>query len=63
MPLEKLRPIAQSYWRLIKKNKKTFDGLDDDMKTLVRELAVADVVDGVITAEQYEQYIGEAYEA
>jgi len=61
MPLEKLRPIAQSYWRLIKKNKKTFDGLDDDMKTLVRELAIADVVDGVITAEQYEQYLGEEY--
>ena len=63
MPLEKLRPIAQSYWRLIKKNKKTFDGLDDDMKTLVRELAKADVADAVITAEQYEQYIGEEYEA
>lgn len=63
MPLEKLRPIAQSYWRLIKKNKKTFDGLDDDMKTLVRELAIADVVDGVITAEQYEQYLGEEYKA
>lgn len=63
MPLEKLRPIAQSYWRLIKKNKKTFDGLDDNMKTLVRELAAADVVDGVITAEDYAQYLGEEYMA
>ena len=63
MPLEKLRPIAQSYWRLVKKNKKTFDGLDDNMKTLVRELAAADVVDGVITAEDYAQYLGEEYMA
>ena len=61
MPNKKLIPIAQSYWRLIKKGRKTYDGLDDTMKVLVKDLAKADVVDGVITEEEYEKYIGEAY--
>jgi len=58
-----LVPIAQSYWRLIKKGRKTFESLDDSMQPLVRDLAKADVKDGVITPEQYESYIGEDYVA
>ena len=58
-----LVPIAQAYWRLIKKGRKTYDGLDDTMKVLVKDLAKADVEDGVITEEEYEKYIGEAYVA
>ena len=61
MSTEKLRPIAQSYWRLIKKNKKSYYGLDDNMKTLVKELAHTDVINGVITEEQYEMYINDEY--
>lgn len=63
MPIEKLKPIAQSYWRLIKRNKRTYDSLDDTMKILVKELAKADVEHGVITIEEYGMYIGEAYTA
>ncbi len=58
-----LVPIAQSYWRLIKRGKKTYESLNDTMKELVKELAKADVVDGVITEEEYEKYIGEEYVA
>lgn len=56
-----LIPIAQAYWRLIKRGRKTYEGLDDTMEVLVMNLAKADVTDGVITTEQYEQYIGEEY--
>ena len=56
-----LIPIAQAYWRLIKKGKKTYDSLNDTMKVLVKDLAKADVADGVITAEQYAELIGEDY--
>lgn len=56
-----LVPIAQAYWRLIKKGRKTYESLNDTMKELVKELAKADVVDGVITEEEYEKYIGEEY--
>lgn len=61
MPIEKLYPIAQCYWRLIKKNKRTYESLDDTMKVLVKNLAKSDVENGVITDAQYEQYIGEKY--
>lgn len=33
----------------------------DELKAEIRELAKAEVVSGEITAEQYEQYIGEVY--
>ena len=56
-----LLPIAQSYWRLIKKDRKTYASLDDTMKELVKTLAKSDVKNGVITAEEYKQYIGEEY--
>ena len=56
-----LLPIAQSYWRLIKKDRKKYDSLNNAMKVLVKDLAKADVQNGVITQEEYEKYIGEAY--
>ncbi len=63
MDTKKLIPIAQAYWRLIKRGRKTYESLDDTMKVLVKDLAKADVADGVITADEYEQYIGEEYVA
>ena len=63
MDNKKLIPIAQAYWRLIKRGRKTYESLDDTMKVLVKDLAKADVADGVITADEYEQYIGEEYVA
>ena len=58
-----LIPIAQSYWRMIKKERRTYESLDDTMKGLVKTLAIEDVEKGVITPERYEQYIGETYVA
>ena len=61
--------IAKSYWRSIKRGTKTFEqvpeALKADVKMLAREDASTITIDGVIsniTAEQYEQYIGEPYE-
>ena len=56
-----VKAIAHSYWRSIKRGARTFESIPDSVKSDVRTLAKADVQDGVITAEEYEQYIGEAY--
>ena len=58
-----VKAIAHSYWRTIKAGSRTFDSVKDNVKDDVRTLAKADVVNGVITAEEYEQYIGEVYVA
>lgn len=64
----KIQSIAHSYWRLIKSGRKTFDSLSEDsrcgypsMKDQVRYLAKSDVSDGVISEDDYENYIGEKY--
>lgn len=64
-----VQAIAHSYWRLVKNGKRTFESLKGvsaksgypSMQEQVRYLAKTDVANGVITAEEYEQYIGEAY--
>lgn len=56
-----VKPIAHSYWRSIKRGVRTFESVPDNLKDDVRTLAKADVVNGVITEEEYEQYIGAAY--
>ena len=53
-----IKAIAHSYWRTIKRGTRTFESIPDSVKDDVRTLAQADVQEGVITAEQYEQYIG-----
>lgn len=54
--------MAKIYWRRIKAGTRFFaDVPKEELKDEIRELAKADVVDGVITAEEYEQFIGEAY--
>lgn len=58
-----VKAIAHSYWRSIKAGNRTFDSVPTSLKDDVRTLAKADVVNGVITAEEYEQYIGESYVA
>lgn len=57
------KTIAKSYWRSIKRGTKTYAQVPDELKPYVKILAQEDVVDGVITAEQYEEYIGEPYVA
>ena len=64
-----IQAIAHSYWRKIKRGTRTFESLKivsakdgfPKMQEQVRYLAKTDVVNGEITAEQYEQYIGEEY--
>lgn len=57
-----LKAVAKSYWRCIQRGTRTFDSIpNDSMKAMVKELAAADVVAGLITAEEYETLIGEAY--
>ena len=58
-----VKAIAHSYWRSIKRGARTFESVLDPVKEDVRTLARADVADGVITQEEYQQYIGESYEA
>ena len=53
--------IAKSYWRSIKRGTKTFEQVPEALKEDVKALAREDVESGAITAEQYEQYIGEPY--
>lgn len=53
--------MAKIYWRTIKRGTRTFDDVPDNLKNAVRQLAMDEVESGEITAEQYEQYIGEEY--
>ena len=50
------------YWRRIKAGTRTYASIPDEaIKAEVKQLAKADVVSGVITAEEYKQLIGEDY--
>lgn len=56
--------MAKIYWRRIKAGTRFFaDVPKDELKAEIIELAKADVESGEITAEEYEQFIGEAYVA
>ena len=64
-----IQSIANSYYRLIKAGRKTFDSLSTESKGIfpsmqeqVEYLAKNEVADGVITADDYEKYTGEEYE-
>ena len=52
-----VKAIAHSYWRSIKRGNRTFGSIPDSVKDDVRTLAQSDVQDGIITPEQYKQYI------
>lgn len=56
-----VKAIARSYWRRIKDGARTFDSTPDELKDDVRALAQEDVENGVISADEYEQLIGEPY--
>ena len=58
-----VKAIAHSYWRSIKRGSRTFESVLDPVKEDVRTLARSDVAEGIITPEEYQQYIGEAYAA
>ena len=56
-----VKAIAHSYWRSIKRGTRTFDSIPTSVRIDVHTLAKLDVQEGIITVEQYEQYIGEPY--
>ena len=56
-----VKPIAKSYWRLIKAGRKDISTVPDSVKEDVLTLAKQDVADGVITPEQYKEFTGEEY--
>lgn len=53
--------MAKIWWKKIKKGDVLFVECPSSLKAQVITLAKADVVNGVITAEQYEEFIGEPY--
>ena len=53
--------VAASYWRKIKSGERTFDSVPTSKKEQVKILAKEDVQNGVITSNEYEQFIGEPY--
>ena len=55
--------FAHAYWRQIKNGNRTFESVKEAYKEQVKFLAKTDVINGVITAEQYYEYIGEEYVA
>ena len=58
-----VKPIAKSYWRLMKAGRRTFDSVPDGVKEDVKTMAREDVAHGIITEEQYKDFIGEAFAA
>lgn len=58
-----IKAIAHSYWRSIKRGTRTIDSVPASVQDDVRTLAQTDVENGVITAEEYKQFIGEEYPA
>lgn len=56
-----VKAIAYSYWRSIKRGNRTFDNIHESVKDDVKMLAKDDVVNGIITTEEYANFIGEDY--
>ena len=56
-----VKPIAKSYWRLIKAGRKDMNTVPGSVKEDVLTLAKQDVADGVITPEQYKEFTGVEY--
>ena len=53
--------MAKIYWRTIKRGTRTFASIPESMKAEVKALALEEVQNGVISAEEYKQFIGEEY--
>lgn len=58
-----VKAITHSYWRSIKRNKRTFESISDELKDDVLYLAKSDVANGVITEAEFQKYTGMVYSA
>lgn len=56
-----IKAIAHSYWRLIKAGTRTFESVPVSVQADVIALARTDVENGVITAEQFKEFIGQDF--
>lgn len=56
-----IKSISNSYWRSIKRGKRTFDSIPAEVKDDVKILAQNDVISGVISKVQYKDITGEDY--
>lgn len=53
--------IAKVYWRTVQRGHRAFASVPLNVQQDVQILARMDVASGAITAEQYQQYIGQPY--
>ena len=53
--------IAQIYWRTVQRGTRAFASVPLNVRPDVQALARQDVASGALTAEQYQQYIGQPY--
>ena len=52
--------MAKIYWNSIKRGR-DFASIPEAMKKAVKAIAVQEVQDGILSTENYEKFIGEAY--
>ena len=52
--------MAKIYWNSIKRGR-AFASIPEHMKEAIKALAMQEVQDGILSAEDYEKFIGEAY--
>ena len=53
--------LAKVWWKRIKAGTQNYNDCPQKYKADVKELAIEDVENGVITAEEYEELIGEPF--
>ena len=54
-----VKTIAYSYWRSIQRGVRACASVPVELQNDVKAIAAEDVANGVINADQYEQFIGE----
>lgn len=52
--------MAKIYWNSIKRGR-AFESIPEVMKEAVKAIAAQEVQDGILSAEDYEKFIGEIY--
>ena len=53
--------MAKIYWRTIKRGTRSFSDVPEVLKEAVKKIAKEDVINKVITEDDYETLIGESY--
>ena len=53
--------FSHAYWRQIKAGNRTFESVKEGYKEQVKYLAQTDVENGIISEQDYFNYIGEKY--